>query len=174
MELGIPFEENPRLVRGLDYYTRTAFEVLSSDLGAQSALLGGGRYDGLIKQLGGPEVPGFGWAIGLDRLAMVLQQVRGQAPFTPPALLIPLGDRAATAALKLARSLWDAGVALQLETRGGALKKAMATANRTGVQTVLILGDGELDGGTIAVKHMATGDQESWPLGEVAARLAAL
>lgn len=172
-ELGIPFEENPRLVRGLDYYTRTAFEVLSSDLGAQSALLGGGRYDGLVKQLGGPDVPAFGWAIGLDRLAMVLQQVRGEAPFAPPALLIPLGERAATEAIKLARTLWDAGVALQLETRGGALKKAMASANRTGIQTVLILGDGELDGGTVTIKHMATGEQESWPLGEVAARMAA-
>ncbi len=170
-ELNIPFVENPRLVRGLDYYTRTAFEVLSSDLGAQSALLGGGRYDGLVKQLGGPDVPAFGWAIGLDRLAMVLQQVRGEAPFTPPALLIPLGDRAATEALKLARQLWDAGVAVQLETRGGALKKAMASANRTGIQTVLILGDGELDSGTITVKHMATGTQETWPLGEVALRL---
>ena len=172
-ELAIPFEENPRLVRGLDYYTRTAFEVLSSDLGAQSALLGGGRYDGLTKQLGGPEVPAFGWAIGLDRLAMVLQQLRGEAPHQAPALLIPLGDRAATEALKLARTLWDAGIALQLETRGGALKKAMASANRAGVQTVLILGDGELEGGTITVKHMATGEQEAWPLAEVAARLAA-
>jgi histidyl-tRNA synthetase len=170
-ELGIPFEENPRLVRGLDYYTRTAFEVLSSDLGAQSALLGGGRYDGLTKQLGGPEVPAFGWAIGLDRLAMVLQQVRGEAPFTPPALLIPLGDRAASEALKLARRLWAAGLAIQLETRGGALKKAMASANRMGIQTVLILGDGELDNGTVTVKHMATGEQESWPLAEVASRL---
>jgi histidyl-tRNA synthetase len=170
-ELGIPFEENPRLVRGLDYYTRTAFELLSSDLGAQSALLGGGRYDGLVKQLGGPDVPAFGWAIGLDRLAMVLQQVRGEAPHAVPALLIPLGERAATEALKLARSLWDAGIAVQVETRGGTLKKAMASANRTGVQTVLILGDGELDGGTITVKHMATGEQESWPLGEVGARL---
>lgn len=170
-ELGIPFEENPRLVRGLDYYTRTAFELLSSDLGAQSALLGGGRYDGLVKQLGGPDVPAFGWAIGLDRLAMVLQQVRGEAPHAVPALLIPLGERAATEALRLARSLWDAGIAVQVETRGGTLKKAMASANRTGVQTVLILGDGELDGGTITVKHMATGEQESWPLGEVGARL---
>ena len=170
-ELGIPFEENPRLVRGLDYYTRTAFELLSSDLGAQSALLGGGRYDGLVKQLGGPDVPAFGWAIGLDRLAMVLQQVRGEAPHAVPALLIPLGERAAAEALRLARSLWDAGVAVQVETRGGALKKAMATANRTGIQTVLILGDGELDGGTITVKHMASGEQESWPLGEVEARL---
>jgi histidyl-tRNA synthetase len=171
-ELAIPFEENPRLVRGLDYYTRTAFEVLSSDLGAQSALLGGGRYDGLTKQLGGPEVPAFGWAIGLDRLAMVLQQLRGDAPHQAPALLIPLGDRAASEALKLARSLWDAGLALQLETRGGALKKAMASANRLGIHTVLILGDGELDGGTITVKHMATGEQEAWPLAEVMARLA--
>ncbi|MBK8573551.1 MAG: ATP phosphoribosyltransferase regulatory subunit [Holophagaceae bacterium] len=158
-------------MRGLDYYTRTAFEVLSSDLGAQSALLGGGRYDLLVKHLGGPDVPAFGWAIGLDRLAMVLQQVKGEAPATAPALLIPLGERAATEALKLARTLWDAGVALQLETRGGALKKAMASANRLGIQTVLILGDGELDGGTITVKHMATGEQETWPLGEVGKRL---
>jgi len=171
-ELGIPFEENPRLVRGLDYYTRTAFELLSSDLGAQSALLGGGRYDLLVKHLGGPDVPAFGWAIGLDRLAMVLQQVRGDAPHPAPALLIPLGERAATEAFKLARSLWDAGIALQLETRGGALKKAMATANRMGVQTVLILGDGELDSGTITAKHMATGEQESWPQAEVVGRLA--
>jgi len=170
--LGIPFREDPRLVRGLDYYTRTAFELLSSDLGAQSALLGGGRYDGLVKQLGGPEVPAFGWAIGLDRLAMVLQQVRGGAPTAPPALLVPLGERAATEALLLARRLWDAGVSLQLETRGGALKKAMASANRMGIQTVLILGEGELDTGTVAVKHMATGEQETWPLAEVAARLA--
>ncbi len=173
-ELGIPFEENPRLVRGLDYYTRTAFELLSSDLGAQSALLGGGRYDGLVKHLGGPDVPAFGWAIGLDRLAMILQQIHGEAPFAPPTLLIPLGDRAATEALRLARTLWDAGVALQLETRGGALKKAMASANRTGIQTVLILGDGELDGGTVTVKHMATGEQESWALGDLATRLATL
>ncbi len=171
--LGIPFVEDPRLVRGLDYYTRTAFELLSSDLGAQSALLGGGRYDGLVKQLGGPEVPAFGWAIGLDRLAMVLQQVRGEAPAAPPVLLIPLGERAATEALQLARRLWDAGLSLQLETRGGALKKAMASANRMGIQTVLILGDGELDAGTITIKHMATGEQETWPMDEVPARLAA-
>ncbi len=175
-ELAIPFEETPRLVRGLDYYTRTAFEVLSTDLGAQSALLGGGRYDGLVKHLGGPDVPAFGWAIGLDRLAMVLQQIKTEADApsrVTSTLLIPLGDRAATAALQLARTIWDAGLALQLETRGGALKKAMASANRMGIQTVLILGDGELDSGTITVKHMASGEQESWPLGAVAARLAA-
>ena len=172
-ELGVPFVEDPRLVRGLDYYTKTAFEVLSGDIGAQSAILGGGRYDLLVKHLGGPDVPAFGWAIGLDRLAMVLQQVRGAAPQAAPALLIPLGERAATAALKLARELWSNRLDVQLETRGGALKKAMASANRMGIQTVLILGDGELDGGTVTVKRMATGEQESWALGEVAARLAA-
>ncbi len=172
-ELGVPFVEDPRLVRGLDYYTKTAFEVLSGDIGAQSAILGGGRYDLLVKHLGGPDVPAFGWAIGLDRLAMVLQQVRGAAPQAAPALLIPLGERAATAALKLARELWSKGLDVQLETRGGALKKAMASANRMGIQTVLILGDGELDGGTVTVKRMATGEQESWALGEVAARLEA-
>ena len=82
------------------------------------------------------------------------------------------GERASAEALKLARTLWDAGIALQLETRGGALKKAMASANRLGIQTVLILGDGELEGGTVTVKHMATGEQENWPLDEVAKRLA--
>jgi len=170
-ELGVPFMEDPRLVRGLDYYTRTAFGGLRGDIGAKSAVLGGGRSDLLVKHMGGPVVPAFGWAIGLDRLAMVCQQLRGEAPQAAPALLIPLGDRAATEAMKLARSLWKAGVALQLETRGGALKKAMVSANRLGIQTVLILGDGELENGTITVKHMATGEQESWPLGEVVARL---
>jgi len=170
-DLGVPFTENPRLVRGLDYYTKTAFEVLSGDIGAQSAILGGGRYDLLVKHLGGPDVPAFGWAIGLDRLAMVLQQLKGDAPAQAPALLIPLGERAGMAAMKLARELWRQGVSLQLETRGGALKKAMTTANRLGIQTVLILGDGELESGTLTVKHMATGEQESWPMGEVAARL---
>ena len=172
-DLGVPFTEDPRLVRGLDYYTKTAFEVLSSDIGAQSAILGGGRYDLLVKHLGGPDVPAFGWAIGLDRLAMVCQTLRGEAPHRPPALLVPLGERAAGEAMKLARGLWAAGLAIQLETRGLALKKALATANRTGVQTVLILGDGELDSGTITVKHMATGEQETWPLADVADRLRA-
>jgi histidyl-tRNA synthetase len=169
--LELPFEENPRLVRGLDYYTRTAFEVLSSDLGAQSALLGGGRYDGLVKQLGGPEVPAFGWSIGLDRLAMLMQQLHGDAPRAVPALLIPLGEAATRRALALAREWWALGLEIQLETRGGNLKKALTSANRQGVRRALILGDGELEQGVIAVKDLATGDQATWPLAEVPARL---
>ncbi len=171
--LDVPFQENPRLVRGLDYYTRTAFEVLSSDLGAQSALLGGGRYDGLVKHLGGPEVPAFGWAIGLDRLTMLMQQLHGDAPQDCPALFIPLGETASLKALALARSWWDQGLAIQLETRGVNLKKALTSANRQGVRFALILGDGELEKGIVAAKNLQTGTQEEWPLEEVPARLRA-
>jgi histidyl-tRNA synthetase len=172
--LAIPFEENPRLVRGLDYYTRTAFEVLSSDLGAQSALLGGGRYDGLVKQLGGPDTPAFGWAIGLDRLATIVQQVKGEVPADPPALLVPLGPAAAMEAMKLVQQWWAAGLAVQLDTRGLALKKVLASADRLGIRTVLLLGDGELAEGVVTAKHLATGEQEKWPLAEVPAQLRGL
>ncbi|HJW34396.1 MAG TPA: histidine--tRNA ligase [Holophagaceae bacterium] len=169
--LGIPFEENPRLVRGLDYYTRTAFEVLSSDLGAQSALLGGGRYDGLVKHLGGPDTPAFGWAIGLDRLAMILAAVRGEQTAPRPALLIPMGEKAATEALRLARGWWAQGAAVQVETRGANLKKALQTANRMGFTRALILGDGELEQGVVAAKDLAAGTQETWAFDEVVGRL---
>jgi len=169
--LGVPFEENPRLVRGLDYYTRTAFEVLSSDLGAQSALLGGGRYDGLVKHLGGPEVPAFGWALGLDRLAMLMQQLHGDAPQDCPALLIPLGETAALKALTLAQDWWNQGLAVQLETRGVNLKKALTSANRQGARLALILGDGELEKGVVAARDLVAGTQEEWPLAEVPTRL---
>lgn len=169
--LGVPFEENPRLVRGLDYYTRTAFEVLSSDLGAQSALLGGGRYDGLVRQLGGPDVPAFGWAIGLDRLAILLQQLRRDEPVPGRDILVPLGEAAALQALVLARAWWAQGASLALETRGVNLKKALTTANRTGARRALLLGDGELERGEVTVKDLATGQQEAWPLAEVPARL---
>ena len=169
--LAVPFEENPRLVRGLDYYTRTAFEVLSSDLGAQSALVGGGRYDGLVKQLGGPDVPAFGWSIGLDRLASVLQLALGDPAGEPAPLLIPLGEKASLEALRIARDLWSRNLPLQVETRGTGLKKALATANRQGTKLALILGDGELERGVVAVKHLDSGVQEDWLLAELAPRL---
>jgi histidyl-tRNA synthetase len=171
--LGLPFEENPRLVRGLDYYTRTAFEVLSTDLGAQSALLGGGRYDGLVKQLGGPQVAAFGWSIGLDRLATLMQQLHGDAPRKAAPVLIPLGPAATLKALALARSWWAEGLDLVLETRGVNLKKALTSANRTGAPLALILGDGELEQGVVAVKDLAAGTQETWSFEDALARLKA-
>ena len=172
-DLQVPFEENPRLVRGLDYYTKTAFEVLSGDIGAQSAILGGGRYDLLVKHLGGPDIPAFGWAIGLDRLALLLQTLKGDAPAKSSALFIPLGETASTKALALARTWWAEGADLQLETRGGALKKALATANRQGMRWALILGDGELERGVVAAKDLSTGTQEEWAWDQVAAKLGA-
>jgi len=169
--LCIPFEQNHRLVRGLDYYTRTAFEVLSSDLGAQSALLGGGRYDGLVKQLGGPEVPGFGWAIGLDRLATLVKTIHGTAQSIKPALLIPIGEAAALKALALAQELWRAGAAVQLETRNIPLKKSLQTANRQGFQLALILGESEMGQGAVMAKDLTNGTQEQWEWGSIAAKI---
>jgi len=169
--LEIPYVENPRLVRGLDYYTRTAFEVLSSDLGAQSALLGGGRYDGLVKQLGGPEVPGFGWAIGLDRLAMLMRAIHGDAPDNKPPLLIPVGEAASLRAMVLARELWMAGVAVQLETRSVPLKKALQTANRQGFRIAMIFGESEIEQGAVTVKDLTKGTQESWKLDSLTEKL---
>jgi len=169
--LDIPFSENPRLVRGLDYYTRTAFEVLSSDLGAQSALLGGGRYDGLVKQLGGPETPAFGWAIGLDRLAILMQAIHGDAPVAAPAVLIPLGEAATLKAFELVQGWWAQGCRVLLETRNANLKKAMTSANRLGAGMALLLGDGELERGVVTAKDLAKGTQEEWALESVAERL---
>jgi histidyl-tRNA synthetase len=169
--LDVPFEENPRLVRGLDYYTKTAFEVLSADLGAQSALLGGGRYDGLVKQLGGPEVPGFGWAIGLDRLAILMNAIHGDPPGKKPALLIPMGGNAALKAMILAKEWWRAGLEIQLETRTAPLKKALQTANRQGFQLAMILGDSEVEQGIITVKDLTSGIQETWQLDDVVQQL---
>ncbi|MCE1228388.1 MAG: histidine--tRNA ligase, partial [Firmicutes bacterium] len=170
--LNVPFVEDPRLVRGLDYYTRTAFEVLSADLGAQSALLGGGRYDGLVKHLGGPEVPAFGWALGLDRLAMLLQQLKGPAPEMASAVLVPLGEAASLKALELARQWWKQGLTLRLETRGVNLKKALTSANRMNTRLALILGDGELERGVVAAKDLTQGTQVEWAFDEVPARWA--
>lgn len=170
-ELKLPFEENPRLVRGLDYYTHTVFEVISNNLGAQSAILGGGRYDGLVKELGGPSIPSFGWSIGLDRLVMLLQQKYGNAKNSVPVLLIPLGNSAAKQALIMARELWSQNLDIQLDTRGVGLKKSLATANRLGFQTVMILGDSEIELGNIAIKHLSTGLQEIWNMNEIATKL---
>jgi histidyl-tRNA synthetase len=116
-------------------------------------------------------VPAFGWALGLDRLATVLEKVHGKAAPAAPALLVPMGEAASLRALELARAWWAVGCAVQLETRGGGLKKALQTANRTGVKLALILGDGELERGVVAAKHLETGVQEEWPLDEVANRL---
>ncbi len=158
--LAIPFVEDPYLVRGLDYYTHTAFEFITDRLGAQGTVLGGGRYDGLIAQLGGPETPGVGWAAGIERLAMLLTAT----PAPDPAIaLIPLGARAEGRVLALARELRRAGLRALFDTRGN-LKKRMGRAAKAGARYAVIFGDDELAREEVTVKDLARQIQEPVPL----------
>ena len=156
----IPFTVVPRLVRGLDYYTRTTFEITSGALGAQNTLIGGGRYDGLAEALGGPPTKGFGFALGLERVMLVLQDSGKQSQLPCPQLfLAPLGEAAFEKATLLARDLRQQGIrcALDFETRS--LKSAMRLANKLQAQHVLILGDSELQTGKYPLKRMSDGTQ---------------
>lgn len=158
-ELGIPYQVNPRLVRGLDYYTHTAFEIISDDLGAQATVCGGGRYDGLIEELGGNPTPAVGWAIGLERLMLLLQQL-GEPP--RPVLdfyVVSRGDVAEGQALVLAQKLRQAGFSVEVDLSGSAFKKQFARADRSGAVGCLIMGDEEAQNKTIKLKWMASQEQ---------------
>jgi histidyl-tRNA synthetase len=167
---GIPYRIEPRLVRGLDYYTRTVFEVTASGLGAQDALLGGGRYDRLVSDLGGPKTPGIGFAIGEDRLVDVLppafreEATRGHSAVA----LVPLdrGDRAA--ALELARKLRTAGIAVDLDPAGKGPGAGLKGAERRGLTVAVLLGEREREAGTVVVKDLASRTQESVPVDRLA------
>ena len=167
---GIPYRIEPRLVRGLDYYTRTVFEVTASGLGAQDALLGGGRYDRLVSDLGGPKTPGVGFAIGEDRLVDVLppafreEATRGHSAVA----LVPLdrGDR--TAALELARKLRTAGIAVDLDPAGKGPGAGLKGAERRGLAVAVLLGEREREAGTVVVKDLASRTQESVPVDRLA------
>lgn len=150
----VPVQVNPRLVRGLDYYCRTSFEVLAQGLGSQNAVCGGGRYDGLVEQLGGPAVPGIGFAIGVERLAMLVQAQHRDLS-TPPAVFIaPLGAAAEDRAFSLARRLRQAGYRVELESGDRGLKTQMRRADKLGARHVLILGENELAAGKGTVRDM--------------------
>ena len=145
---------NPRLVRGLDYYCRTSFEVLAQGLGSQNAVCGGGRYDGLVEQLGGPTVPGIGFALGVERLAMLVQ-AQNRDFSTPPAVFIaPLGAAAESPAFAVARRLRKAGYRVELESGDRGLKTQMRRADKLGARYVLILGENELAAGKGTVRDM--------------------
>ena len=151
---GVPYESNPRLVRGLDYYVRTAFEIVAEGLGAQNAVGGGGRYDGLVAALGGPDVPGVGFAIGVERLAMTVgDEVDAGAP-GPAAMILPLEDRAIAPALRLATRLRDEGLAVDLEPAGRSLKALLRAADRRRARLAVILGDDELRSGRATVRDL--------------------
>ena len=159
--MGVPFRENPRIVRGLDYYNHTAFEFVTDRLGAQGTVMGGGRYDGLVAQMGGPDVPAVGWAAGIDRMALLL----AAAPDMPaPVAVVPAGPEHEAAALALLQALRAAGIRAETAYRGN-LKRRMEIANKIGARAVVIVGE------TVAVKDMATGAQTTMASDAVVAAL---
>jgi len=166
---GVEFEIVPRLVRGLDYYTRTTFEITSGLLGAQNALLGGGRYDGLSEMLGGPPAPGFGFAIGQDRLVLTVEATAALKPAQPLSVYIAwMGEATREAATLLARELRRAGMGTEISYHPIKLKKAMGAASKLGVRYTIIIGEEETASGNYQVKDMQTGEQQSVSAAEIA------
>jgi len=154
---GVRWVRDPRLVRGLDYYRHTAFEFVTDRLGAQGAVIAGGRYDGLIEALGGPHTPAVGWAAGIERLAMLID---APGPERPSVVVVPLGDRAAIAAVGVVAGLRREGVATEMAYRGN-MKKRMSRANAAGAKYALIIGDDELDRGEAQLKDLGSGEQRA-------------
>lgn len=155
--VGVPFELDERLVRGMDYYCHTAFEFITTQLGAQGTVLAGGRYDGLVEQLGGPPTPGVGWAGGIERLAMLSEA--GKAP-TRPIMMLPMGEAATLKSFDIAERLRAAGETV-IADRGGALKKRLNRANKANARFALVLGDNELENSVVALKDLDSGEQET-------------
>ncbi|MFC3962996.1 histidine--tRNA ligase [Nocardia jiangsuensis] len=168
--LGVPYVVNPRMVRGLDYYTKTTFEFVHDGLGAQSGIGGGGRYDGLMAQLGGLELSGIGFGLGVDRTVLALRAEGKEAgnPARCDVYGVPLGDAAKQRLVVLAGELRAAGIRVDLAYGGRGVKSAMKAADRSGARFALVLGDRDLADGTIGVKNLADGEQRQVPLAEVA------
>ena len=164
---GLSFVLNPRLVRGLDYYTRTAFEVVSYRLGSQNAVTGGGRYDNLFKEIGGPDIPGIGFAIGMERLVSLLSEKEEFIQF-PQLFIAALGGESYREAYKVINQLHLAGIRAELDYEGKSLKSQMRRADKLKARYVLILGEEERKRGTAVLRNMATKAQEEVPISDLA------
>jgi histidyl-tRNA synthetase len=169
--VGVPFTLNDRLVRGLDYYTRTAFEFTHGALGAQNAILGGGRYDGLSESLGGPAAPGIGFAIGEDRLVLALSESADAVQHKPDVYIAPLGEGMNREAGRLARELRHHDIIVELGDESFRLKKSLETAGKMGSHFALIVGENEVKSGMFALKNLRTGQQISVPRAELAEKI---
>jgi histidyl-tRNA synthetase len=170
-KVGVPFSLNDRLVRGLDYYTRTAFEFTHGALGAQNAILGGGRYDGLSEALGGPAAPGIGFAIGEDRLVMSLQESAESVVNKADVYVAALGAGINGEAAQLARELRRHDLVVELGDETFRLKKSFEAATKVGAKYILIVGENEVKANAFALKNLATGEQISVPRSELAQRI---
>ncbi|MEM9507739.1 MAG: histidine--tRNA ligase [Cyanobacteria bacterium P01_E01_bin.35] len=160
-DLNIKYQINHCLVRGLDYYTHTAFEIKSDDLGAQATVCGGGRYDGLVQELGGPETQAVGWAIGMERLVLLLQQLNSCPVNVPDLYLVSRGEAAEAQSLLLAQKLRSLGLSIELDLSGSAFGKQFKRADRSGAAACLILGDAEAANKTVNLKWLASGEQQT-------------
>ncbi len=167
-DIGIAYEINPFLVRGLDYYTHTAFEFIAPVDGSNLAVLAGGRYDGLIKTMGGPPTPGVGWAAGVERLAMIIGD---GPPALRPVAIIPVGVEAQAEALRLSERLRHAGFAVELGYSGN-MKKRLNRANKAGAAAALLIGEDELAKNVATIRDMETGEQTEAPLASLEDHLA--
>ncbi|MGW3542898.1 histidine--tRNA ligase [Nocardia niigatensis] len=174
--LGVPYVVNPRMVRGLDYYTKTTFEFVHDGLGAQSGIGGGGRYDGLMAELGGQPLSGIGFGIGVDRTVLALE-AEGKSAVGGPRVQVfgvPLGEVAKQRLVVLAAELRKAGIRTDLAYGGRGMKGAMKAADKSAAQVALVLGDREVAEGEIGLKDLSTGKQRQIPLDEAVAQVAAL
>ncbi|MCU0589498.1 MAG: histidine--tRNA ligase [Syntrophobacteraceae bacterium] len=170
-DLGAPYVVDPRMVRGLDYYMRTTFEIITDRLGAQNAVGGGGRYDGLVRDLGGPDVPGIGFAIGMERLILLLQQGQPSPVRTPPVFIAVLGDTARHRGFLLSQELRDLGLEVEMDYEGRSLKSQLRRADKLGSRHVLILGEDEIQRNEAQLRDMREKTQTLLPLSEAAAEL---
>ncbi|MFI6090095.1 histidine--tRNA ligase [Streptomyces sp. NPDC051218] len=172
-EAGVAFEDDEKLVRGLDYYTRTTFEFVHDGLGSQSAVGGGGRYDGLSEMIGGPSLPSVGWALGVDRtvLALEAEGVELELPSATSVFAVPLGDEARRVLFAKVTELRRAGVAADFSYGGKGLKGAMKNANRSGARFTIVAGERDLAEGVVQLKDMESGEQDAVAVDEIVAVL---
>ncbi len=171
--IGLEFVIAPRLVRGFDYYTKTAFEIISPDLGANATLCGGGRYDGLVEELGGPATPGIGFGMGVERVLIALQALQHEPEVrkSPSVFLVAMGDEASRQAVGILSDLRKSGIRADTDFAGKSFKAQMRAADKSGARYTLIFGDDEIAAGTIALKDMVDGVQEPVPLNGLFAAL---
>lgn len=172
-ELKIPYKLDKNLVRGLDYYNKTVFEVVAGELGAQNSITGGGRYDGLVKLLGGPDLPAFGFGAGIERILHTLlkQNITLPQPYNPLLFVITLGDAAKTAAFTLIHQLRQAGISAQMDFSGRKVGKLLQLADQLGAVYTTVLGDNELEKGRIELKKMDNGEKMEIPLSHLCEHL---
>ncbi|MEU8486393.1 MULTISPECIES: histidine--tRNA ligase [unclassified Streptomyces] len=170
---GVAYEDDEKLVRGLDYYTRTTFEFVHDGLGSQSAVGGGGRYDGLSEMIGGPSLPSVGWALGVDRtvLALEAEGVELELPSTTSVFAVPLGDEARRVLFSKVTELRRAGVSTDFSYGGKGLKGAMKNANRSGARFTIVAGERDLADGVVQLKDMESGEQDAVAVDEIVAVL---